>query len=151
MRRALICSLLVGVWFCTSGSSLPASAQVPSVPVIVASVNLTNQTAAINETTLLTPTKDTTYRLSAYITVASGDSGAWFLTVGWTDPYGFRGVVTSCPIEQSGTGNCNLSADPQTLGATVRDIAGTPLTYSTANIPGTSGPYDLYLVVERLP
>ena len=80
MRRASIC-LLVAIWSCTI--SFAQSATTP-FPVVVATINLTNQTAPIDDTTIVTPTKDTTYRIPGYIT-ASGYSGAWSFLVDWTN------------------------------------------------------------------
>jgi hypothetical protein len=53
----------LGTW---AGGAIPDSVR-PSLPKVVAKVALTNQTASIPATTLVTPTKSTLYRISVYM------------------------------------------------------------------------------------
>jgi len=53
----------LGTW---AGGAIPDSVR-PSLPKVVAKVALTNQTASIPATTVLTPTKNTLYRISVYM------------------------------------------------------------------------------------
>jgi hypothetical protein len=135
MRKAS--TLVTVVLLCLNSFAAHATKQ--HVPRIVATVNLRNQTSQITNRMLLTPRRDTTYRVSGYITAASG--GDWILGVRWTDQYGDQGCGQNNPC------NGNGSAE-QFLGITVRDIAGAPLAFSTTG--RGSGPYDVFLVVEEL-
>jgi hypothetical protein len=90
MRKGFTRLLAPVVLLCLNSFGAPATKQ--HVPRIVATVNLSNQTSQITSRTLVTPRKDTTYRVSGYITNPGGwENGGWIIGVTWTDRYGNQG------------------------------------------------------------
>lgn len=145
MRRAVAISVLL-----TAISAIAFAQKQPLTqysPIMVAKVDLSNQTAAIPTTTLFTPAQTGVYRISAYMTmVAAGSSTTgWSIFANYTDDAGAQTLgcsVSSEPVPGS-VGFCTLL---------VHAIAGTPVAYSTNTYgQGDSyGTYDLFLRAERL-
>jgi hypothetical protein len=108
-----------------------------SYPVTVARVSLTNQTATIPPTTIVTSRQARLYRVSYYID-CGGQNLDWMILLHWLDVNGDE-VFSSAP--------CNSPTNPSFGVVTVRSKAGTPLSYETT---GVAGHYDLFFTVERL-
>jgi len=107
-------------------------------PVIVARVALTNQTAPISPTTIVTPKQARLYRVSYYLD-CSGQNLDWVILLHWVDTNGTSETFTSAP--------CNSPSNPSLGVATVRASASSPLRYETT---GVAGDYGLFFTVERL-
>jgi hypothetical protein len=117
-----------------------------SLPSIVASVALTNQTANIPLTTLVTPTQNTLYRVSGYLTCGTFSYNNTISGIlSWTDDYS--------PIYQySLPGYCNGPPNPSpvTFSYTLMDTAGSPLSYQTTGCVSDCL-FELFITVEQLP
>lgn len=139
MKRCLILFFSVGL-------SAVASAQTcSSFPCIVATVTLMDQSAAIPNTPIFTPSANGIFRITAYLsTTASTNKGArWSILTGWTDENGFR----------YGYGDAfSGGSDANTATSVARDLAGQPLLYSTRlyQTGGTPMTYNLFITVEQL-
>ncbi len=150
-----------------SGSASPSAKVItPAVPLIVARVALTGQTASIPTTILLTPSVDGLYRISSYgvITVPNATFGQWDVQLNWSDESGPELCsnflpcalmqMWSDPVEThfgGATGNQGAFAPNTTT--VVRVKAGTPLTFAV--VPDSNGDtsgstYDLFITVEHL-
>jgi hypothetical protein len=127
--RTLVGLLLLMSWNVSAGNA--------NYAVIIARVNLTNQTAPIPPTTIVTPKQNMLYRVSYYIDCGGQDLD-WMILLHWADASGNE-KFTSAP--------CNSPNNPSLGVATVRASAGSPLTYETT---GVGGHYDLFFTVERL-
>lgn len=100
-------------------------------------VALPNQTAPIPPTTILTPKRGTLYRVSFYVDCGGQNLDTVFL-LHWTDAIGNQ-TFSSSP--------CNSPNNPAVGNVTVRDKAGSPLSYEVTIVQGH---YDLFFTVERL-
>ncbi len=116
-------------------------------PTIVAQVSLTNQAAPIPKTTLVTPSADALYRVTAYFVVTKTNrSGTlWHLTLGWEGDGGTKATdvtIASNPNE----------GYPTWVSWTVSpgDKAGFPLTYQVGPTGTIANPYNLFITVEQL-
>jgi hypothetical protein len=134
MRRAIAGLLLLVSWNVWGQSTTATNT---SYPVIVARVSLTNQTAPIPPTTIVTPKQDRLYRVSYYLDCGGKDLD-WIILLHWADANGNE-TFTSAP--------CNSPNNPSLGVATVRASASSPLRYETT---GVAGHYDLFFTVERL-
>jgi hypothetical protein len=163
MYKALCVAVLLLAMLAFASGSKPADALstgLPS-PVIVATVNLTNQTAPISSTTLFTPTSTGVYRVTAYMTQVTPVNTLnifWYLTLHWTDDAGTQSASlrTNHILLQtltSGTPPVSYGFDALPPGSTsiIEAKAGQPITYSVVLSKGTNGgTFSLYLVVEQL-
>jgi hypothetical protein len=144
MRRAT-CFLLVilcGSWLSGLGQSAPKLTS----PRIVATFERLGQTAAIPPTTIYTPKKWGTFRVSfvMVVTVANkNDNGAWGPLLQFTDGSGTNvGGGEIIPANVRGTVGS---------GFPFRAKAGKPLIFSTGSGDDTSGTkYNVWVVVEQL-
>lgn len=135
MKRIVLFTLVLIVGLETSGFGQNAPTNSTRYPLIVAKVSLTNQTAQIPWTTLVTPTATHLYRISVYMDGPREND--WSLDVLWTDDNGQQGAG----VQTNNPGNY------VTWVATIRDMAGSPLKYQVA---GSEGSYSLSLTVEQL-
>jgi hypothetical protein len=139
MRNTLFCLLLV------AASCVGAAAQSAT---IVAQVSITNQSASIPRTVLVTPSADALYRVTAYFDSSKLDQSksVWCLVTAWTDD--------AAPRRQ--TVHIDSSANqgyPTWLSTTfsTRVKAGVSLIYEVTRCTGqVNNPFDLYLTVEQL-
>jgi hypothetical protein len=118
--------------------------------IIVKQVALTNQTAFIPPTVLVTPNSNALYRVSAYFEVLSRSQGqcdSFYLNLGWTD------------ASPSGNGrrtlmlrDCSVLQDSDQMTVVASDLAGKPLGYSVkdANRVPPAVPFNVYITVEQL-
>ena len=138
MKRYLVALFLFGL--SVSGF---AQAQCAAFPCVVATVSLTNQSHAIPNTPIFTPTASSVFRISAYLTTSAGNRSAlWQLFVGWTDDNGARKASTATAPSNS---NANIAT------FVVQDVAGVPLSYQTKPIGNVGGmTYNFSIVVEQL-
>jgi hypothetical protein len=132
-------------WMIVLASCVAATAQSPT---IVAQVSLTNQTTRIPKTTLVTPSADALYRVTAYLNMVGADNSSSFtcLTTGWSDNGGGRSQI----VFVDSTLNQGV---PTWLSTTfsARVKAGVPLVYSVSLCKGgVFNPYDLFITVEQL-
>jgi len=147
MRRSTCCllAILFGSWL----SSFAQSAPKLTSPKIVATFERIGQTAEIPVTTLYTPQKWGTYRISVVmvLTVGNTNSTFWIGDFQFEDGAGMNG------------GNGSLFAtwlqvaSPLTVSSEfpIRAKAGKPLTFSVVGNPENQGSkYNVWVVVEQL-
>jgi len=118
---------------------------VSASPNIVAQVALTNQTANIPLTTLLTPHAIGLYRISGYMDCSGDTLNVAEFELSWTDPTGNANLGSL-----GAASNCT-SGTPTTWSYTVLDTKGSPLSYEVAgamSFPPFS--YDISFTVEQL-
>lgn len=110
---------------------------------ISAIVQLTAQAAAINTTTLFTPSAAGLYRVSVYMNTTTTGTGSLSCTIGFSDEAGAR---TTSPA-----GTVDLSGLNASTGITFLSTNTTAITYATA-IAGLAGSpkYSLRIVLEQL-
>jgi hypothetical protein len=156
MRSVMFSSLLV-----VAGLSISSAAQNKPAkdfrihrlfPTIVAQVALTDQTASIPTTTLITPKHSGLYRLSAYAvpTTTVGESEVLFFFV-YADNAGSE--TLSFPVLANSQTGCigQPGASPDcSFVSVIRDNAGVPLTFSATVPQGSDVTYDLFITVEQL-
>src|SRR5215831_12752696 len=140
MRKSLFCLWVISIsWI----GAMPQSA------TIVAQVSLTNQTSSIPRTTLVTPSADALYRVTAYFNTVKGDAlgTRWCLFFYWGDDEGQRSIG---PFGVDALGDTGPTVASTTVPAQVQ--AGRPLRYQTGPCPGgtKNDPYNLYITVEQL-
>jgi hypothetical protein len=126
---------------------------------IVAQVALTGQTSNVPTTTLFTPVRDGLYRINAYgaMTEVSNLNAEWNLSAGWQGEVGaetspFLAIYDgSTPPNAFGWCTIGPSQGP-ICSIVVRDLAGSPLTYSISgsNNPSPGGVYEVFITVEQL-
>jgi hypothetical protein len=139
MKRYLVALFLFGL--SVSGF---AHAQCAAFPCVVASVSLPNQSQAIPNTPIFTPTANGIFRINAYATASKGNnqSAQWVVYFGWTDDLGARKSTTTAYENSSNAPNTTFI---------VQDVAGLPLSYQTKPSGNVSGAtYNLNIVVEQL-
>ena len=155
MNKALgVAVLLLGALAVSLAMNNPTTGTLVG-PHVIAKGALTGQTAPIPTTTIVTPTRDGLFRLTAYGTMTKfdGDSSSeWDYRVNWTDDAG-RGFVTGQyfgrgadlgPFAWSGVGAHGVTW-------TFEAKAGTPITYAvTQSGPPDQSAYSLYYTLERL-
>lgn len=118
-----------------------------TTPQIVATVSLTNQTAPISPTTLLTPTQSGTYRISAVMVITAANSGAGY----WTTNLGFAPDTGPATDSIAQVNSAQLGGGINLYTAAFRSDAGQPITYSVIDHDGALGStYELFLVLEKL-
>jgi hypothetical protein len=156
MYKTALCAIAV-----LFGAAIASTNSPSSFPRVVAKVAITGRTSAIPATTLLTPASNALYRVSAYgvVTVPNGNTAFWHLKLNWTDDYGsencYNGTQqgTSCTLLKinSNWENFGQYRWGQQGAWVVRANAGTPLSYSMADVGGATGStYDLFLTVEQI-
>jgi hypothetical protein len=127
-----------------------------STATIIKKVVLSNQTAVIPTTTLITPGTTGLFRISAYMTqVATAQGGATSFNLGWADDAGQQTTWTVLPpiVQQTDavpplSWGQNYEGGPGNT-VTIEGVAGQPITFWTAS-SSSVGTYSLYIVVERL-
>jgi hypothetical protein len=145
MRRSTCCLLVIlfGSWLSSFGQSVPRLTS----PKIVATFERIGQTADIPPTTLYTPQKWGTYRITVVMVLTSGNGNGNFwegelVFVDGAGMNGSRGYTTALP-----------TGSPQTASGEfpIRARAGKPLTFSVTPNGDTSGTkYNVWVVVEQL-
>lgn len=118
-----------------------------STPQIVTRVSLTNQTGPISPTTLLIPTQNAMYRISAVMvmTTANSGTGSWDIDLGFAPDTGpITDSIATVYSNQVG-GGINY------FTTAFRSDAGHPITYSVVDRGGAEGStYELFIVLEKL-
>lgn len=113
-----------------------------SLPCIVASVSLTDQTAPIPPTTLVTPAANGLFRVTYYLESSRVQGSVWGVSFNWRDE-----------MKTRTTGTLQAQAGTITAGTiAVRSITGHAITY-TASAGGTPPPdasYNLFITVEQV-
>ncbi len=110
---------------------------------VVATVQLTGQTADIATTTIYTPVAAGLYRVSVYMICTTTGGGTLSCTIGYTDNVGARTVKPATDIDLAAT-------NASTGVAFIRSTAAA-ITYTTAIAGKTGNPvYALYICVEKL-
>jgi hypothetical protein len=160
-KSICVVAVLLAMFAFISGSK-PAGASSPTSyasPQIVARGKLLNQTAPIPITTILTPSQNGLYRLSAYATIttpASTYGGFWEYNFMWTDDSGIPGTGGNSVLY---AGSGNTTRGPFTWNGVAgfgpaiifEAKAGVPIAYSVTlfGTPDNSA-YSLYYTLERL-
>jgi hypothetical protein len=124
-------------------------------PMIIANKRFVNQTVPIPATTIVTPTHDSVYRVSVYVTLSRTDPrslSTWAYIMNWGDLGGSENGLYMWK-QDAGAGqfiDVNGQEDGG-LSKTIAVSAGMPLTFTvTQNGPADNSAYSLYLVVEQL-
>ncbi len=133
---------------CFAQTITPTDSQhLPSTPVIVAKMEVRNQTGAINPFTLYTPSEDGDFRISAYMSSPSCVfSGVAFDTlVSWTDDSNAWVAQNLAYLV------CDTNGGPQYFPGEmfIHAKAGISISVQVYVAPGASGSYSDYLVLER--
>jgi hypothetical protein len=118
-----------------------------SLPSIVASVALTNQTTDIPPTILLTPTQNTLYRISGYMDCAQVGSNTESFFIYWTDTSGSQKQLGNLLPQYIPYCNPTPPLNGSTWNLTIIVAAGSPLSYETS---GSAAGYDIFFTVEQL-
>jgi hypothetical protein len=125
---------------------------VPIAPFVGPELALTSQSADVAPTTLVTPSANGRYRVTAYMIVTTVDPSSSTLgaiTLQWTD--GDNSTAQTLAMTATNTGNTLTTF--VTATALVNGIAGTPISISTAgyasNTPATMN-FSLYVETELL-
>lgn len=111
---------------------------------IVTVISATAQGAAINTTTLFTPSSNGLFRVSVYMATTTTGVGTLSCTIGFSDDHGGR---TTSPA-----GTVDLSGFNASTGMTfIEAVTSVAITYATS-ISGLSGSpkYSLYIVLEQM-
>jgi hypothetical protein len=153
--------LLVGTVALTGRNLAATSAASFGSPQIVAQGRLVNQTAPFSHT-ILTPTEDGLYRLSAYATITTADANStsnWIYGFNWTDPtekvqnVGLLGA-NDYQLGQFTDYALWSTGNPITSGGVTRTFQvtkGTPITQTMSlSGPSDNSAYSLYYTLERL-
>jgi len=118
-----------------------------STPQIVARVSLTGQTGPISPTTLLSPTQDAMYRISAVMVITTANSGAGF----WSINLGFAPDTGPTTVSIAQISSNQVGGGINFYTTAFRSDAGHPITYSVVDHNGAEGStYELFIVLERL-
>jgi len=113
-------------------------------PNIVAQVALTNQTANIPLTTLLTPQATGLYRVSGYMDCSGDAMNVAEFDLSWTGPTGNANLGTLGAVS-----NCSGNS-ATTWSYTVLDTKGSPLSYEVAGaITFPPFSYNIFFTVEQ--
>jgi|SRR5579871_73573 hypothetical protein len=115
-------------------------------PVIVRTIALQGQTAAIPPATIFTPQRTGLLRISVYMaaTAGSGNPGSWEAQINWTDDAGPEFTVGWLYIPDG----ANAWAQNSIV---IEAVAGEPITISISAVTQYPGPtYSLYVVAEEI-
>ena len=109
-----------------------------SLPCIVASVSLINQTESVYQAPIYTPPTTGLFRISYYEINGQHGFGVWTLTWNWTDDLKDQafGPFELQPGEYFNDGVPGM-----------RVLGGHPITYT---VTGSGGSYDVFAIVEQL-
>ena len=120
----------------------------PYAPQVVARVTKKNQSAAIPNTTIFTTGNDGLFRISAYMVATTASQGEQLnLGVTYTDDAGPAGQSFDEALNGPG---CSEAQGGCSWVSTMRVVAGSPISYSTAVCIGCQVTYDLFFTIERL-
>jgi len=154
MRSHLVSLFLLGLSFTSYGQNVKVKAadgsECATLPCVVASVTLTDQSAGASGVPFYTPASTGIFRISAYINTSTGtvQRAYWRLDLGWTDSGGPRSGSSISQYLASGQNGF----DSATLIA--NDVGGQPLTYTATPHGGGQGmggmTYTLVLIVEQI-
>jgi hypothetical protein len=118
----------------------------PTLPCVIASVTLTDQSTAALRVPIFTPTSDGIFRISSYMTTSDGTvkRAYWELSLGWTDNLATRSALALDVFPNGVAGATQLQST----------VAGQPLTYTVKPHGGGGGvggmTYNLRLILEQL-
>jgi hypothetical protein len=108
---------------------------------IIKVVTLNHQTTAIPQTALFTPTDQSFYRMSAYISSAGSSQAIWTLSFSWNDLNG--------EYMQTGTTAADGPPSPALVFVFVPQLE-TSFNYSVSPVGVEAGYYDVIFTVEQL-
>jgi hypothetical protein len=114
----------------------PASSPCQTLPCIVASISLINQTESVNQVPIYTPSATGFFRISYYEEVV-GAIGVFTFTWNWNDDVRRE---TFGPFQENAGQYFNAGIPG------MRVLAGTPITYTVTG----HGIYNLVAIVEQL-
>jgi hypothetical protein len=109
---------------------------------VIKTVTLKQRSAAVQQTTIFTPTKPGFYRLSAYISSAGSSQANWELFFLFNDLNG--------QYEQVGTAAADGPPSPA-LEFPFVPQSGKPVIYMVVPAGEAAGYYDVVFTIERLP
>lgn len=149
-----VVAVLAVIAFTSRSRPADASLATPIGPSIVAHAKLTNQTAPIPTTTILTPKTTGLYRMSIYQTLTTANAtsqSCWEVIVNWSDDAGVEEGQTNCVFGSQTPPQAYLNQVFPGQVFTFEVTAGSPVTYSVAQFGGSDGTaYSLYYTLERL-
>jgi len=112
---------------------------------IVATVELTGQTASIGATTIYTPSAAGLFRASVYqLCTKAGSGGTLDTTISWTDDVQAQSLVPASQVDLTGLGNGGT-------GSVYERSTATAITYATT-VSGAAGApeYSLWITLEKM-
>jgi len=155
MQIATAAVLAIALSMAVCGQTQPPAASTPSTngPVVVQRVGFENQTGAIPQTTIYTPSHTGLYRITIYMEEtmanAANTSGSFCASLGYTNDSG----VARDPFETCLFVAPSLS-DNDGWTFAIRAMANTPILFSTS-LGGDPPPvlpfaYSTFVTIERL-
>ncbi|HEV2382578.1 MAG TPA: hypothetical protein VG206_22655 [Terriglobia bacterium] len=136
-----LAGMICAATLCLSAVAMYSTESVPTGPIIVARRAFKNQTGNIPVTTLFTPAKGGTYRISVYYDTASNPDTPT-LTGYYTDDF------ASYQAQIVLSGNENGTAESESGQLLIEDVAGTPIQLGA--VTNGQGTYNLYVIVEQI-
>jgi hypothetical protein len=150
MKRYLLLTILFGVsvsGFAQNGKAKRSDGtECATLPCVIATVSLTDQSQAIPVTTIFTPTTDGAFRITVYISTSPGTNkrATWTIYLGWTDLHGAK-ETPFISAGQNGDSSGNIM---------VQAVGGQPLLYQVKPMGGGGGvggmTYDILVAVEQI-
>ena len=141
--RYLAILILFGVstsGFAQTGKIKTDGTQCATLPCVVASLSLTDQTQSVSNVPILTSSVSGLFRVSFYMDSSRIRGSIWHLVFNWTDD--LRPRQTGSYIVNAG--NEAFSQFP------VRGVAGQPITYTVNEQTNIQATYDLFIAVEQV-
>jgi len=140
-------ALLMMLGLCVSGFAQTTKArradgtECASLPCVVASISLTDQTSPVSQVPLIVPGADGLYRVTFYLESSHVKGSVWGISFNWTDD--LRNWTTENYFALAGT--------EYSWMLNLRALAGEPISYTITrknNPPGAT--YSLFVTVEQL-
>jgi hypothetical protein len=162
MYKNLSITLLLVVFGLIANRSDVVAATPITSPVIVQKLILRNHEGPIAPTTLFTPSQTGLYRISVYMTqTVPSTLGAnpWTFTLaGWSDDAGPECCAQVLGLASNATPPTAYAyfwpqagnSAPPSGSVVIEAVGGQSISYSVDGVPGTTGTYSVYAVVERL-
>lgn len=144
MRQAILCFLLLVLGSRIGYGQEPTKSNA-TFPRVVATFKLLNQTAPISQTTIYTPKKWGTFRISLImvLTVKNGRNAEWSGTVRFKNRGG--------DFAEPSVGVTTTNPGMESASDVVRAKGGAPITFEVIAIGDTSNTkYNVFVVLEKL-
>ena len=122
------------------GLSTSGFGQTGTLPCVVASLSLTDQTQSVSKVPIFTSGVSGLFRVSFYLDSSRIRGSVWYLDFNWTDDLRPRRI-----------GSYIANAGTETFTQfPIRAVAGQPITYTVTEQTNIQASYDLFITVEQL-